>query len=100
MCNNGEENAIICWNCSKLCVCNPRVRPTDKCSSFEPLGNAISHTHIADIIGISRNQLEYVLTNYGVQKVVEMLEVRGRKVRYERIERYMRFYDLTNYKET
>ncbi len=87
----------LCWNCRYLVTCSPQKRPSEKCENYKPLGRVVSQQHIADMIGISRNQLLYILSKYGTQKVIEMLDIRGYKVRFEVICRYIRFYDLTNY---
>lgn len=85
---------VKCWFCSKIVHCNPTIRPQCDCENFKPLGRYITHQHIADLLTISKRQLEWVLQGYGADKVVEMLEVRGHIVRYETGCKRIRFYYL------
>lgn len=92
----GEENAVMCWNCQYISTCNPSKRPMSDCCNFRPLGRFITHQHIADWIGISRQHLHNVINNYGINKVIELLEVRGHTVRFEVVNCYVKFFEIVN----
>lgn len=85
----------LCWNCQYISNCNPSERPVCTCCKFKPLGRFINHQHVADWIGISRQHLHNVINNYGINKVIELLAIRGHEVRYELVNCYIKFYEIT-----
>lgn len=90
-----EEKAVICWHCQYIASCNPSIRPAKSCENFKPLGQFINHQHVADWIGISRQHLHNIINRYGIDKVIELLAIRGHEVRYELVNRYIKFYEIT-----
>ena len=84
----------ICWNCKYIACCEPFIRPQYECVYFEPLGRYISHKRIAEWIGITERHLANIITHYGINKVIELLEIRGHIVRYEVVCRYVKFYEI------
>lgn len=84
----------LCWNCKNIVDCNPSTRPRAVCDNYEPLGSIISKETISEWIGVSINQLKYIMQKFGADKVVELLATRGYLVRYETIMEYKRFYFL------
>lgn len=84
----------LCWNCKYIAKCCPLIRPQCDCESYEPLGRYITHQHIADWIGISRQHLNTIMNRYGIGKVIELLEVRGHIVRFEIVNQYVKFYEV------
>lgn len=82
------------WNCQFMNKCRSCINPDKGCENFQPLGRYISHQHIADWIGISRSHLHNIINRYGLDKVVELLVVRGHKVRYEVVCEYVKFYEI------
>lgn len=71
----------LCWFCTNIVRCNPQIRPQCDCDKFIPFIKP-TKKRIAAIIGISRGQLYYMIKNFGVEKVVERLEIRGYTTRY------------------
>ncbi len=84
----------LCWFCANIVRCNPQIRPQCDCKEYKPLGKYITHQHIADWIGISRQHLNTIINRYGIEKVIELLEIRGHIVRYEVVCEYVKFYWL------
>lgn len=67
----------LCWFCANIVHCNPSVRPQCDCKSYKPLGRYITHQHIADWIGISRQRLNTIINRYGIYKTAETFGVDG-----------------------
>lgn len=84
----------LCWFCANIVHCNPLIRPQCDCACYKPLGRYITHQHIADLIGISERHLSNIINRYGVEKIIELLAVRGYIVRYEVVNQYVKFYLL------
>lgn len=82
----------LCWNCQFIAHCCPNVRPEGICKGFKPLGVVVSQSHIGKWMGVSRNQVVYIIRKFGADKIVERLVAHGRKVRYERKNSILRFY--------
>lgn len=82
----------LCWNCQFIAKCHTNRRPKTKCKSFSPLGIYVSQRHIGEWLGVSKMQLCYIISKFGAGKIVELLEDRGRRVRYEIITNYIKFY--------
>lgn len=88
----GQPN--LCWFCANIVHCNPLIRPQCNCENYEPLGRYISHKRIADWIGISERHLTNIINRYGVEKIIELLAMRGHIVRYEVVNQYVKFYEI------
>ncbi len=82
------------FNCQFICKCLTCTHPDTGCEKFKPLGRYITHQHIADWIGISRQHLNTIINRYGIDKVIELLEIRGHIVRYEVVCEYVKFYEM------
>lgn len=54
----------------------------------------ITQETIADWIGLPRHQVENIIRRWGVDKIVELLEVRGHYVGYELVNEYTKFWEI------
>lgn len=80
-----DKGAVLCWNCKNLAKCNPTIRPpcNGNCENLKLIDRRISQEEIAEWIGISSEQVKTILRCWGAEKIVEMLSVRGHRVRYK-----------------
>lgn len=80
-----DKYAVLCWNCKNLAKCNPLKRPpcNGKCNDLKLIDRRVSQEEIAKWIGISLEQVKTILRGWGAEKIVEMLSVRGHRVRYK-----------------
>lgn len=85
----------LCWHCQYINKCKPLCRPQYECPCYKPLGRIITQQTISELLGISPKRVEYIISKLGVDKVIEMLNMRGYVVRYEHINEYTRFYKIS-----
>lgn len=87
----------LCWNCRHINICTPIERPKlkDGCLGYEYCGRQISQTTIAEYLGVSRCQVEYIIRAFGAPKIVDLLQARGVYARYEQVRNYIKFYEVS-----
>lgn len=54
----------------------------------------VTQETIADWIGLPRHQVENIIRRWGADKIVELLEIRGHYVSYEKVCEYIKFYEM------
>lgn len=54
----------------------------------------VTQAMIAERIGVKPKQVEYIISRWGHEKIVELLEIRGHYVWYELVNEYTKFWEL------
>lgn len=88
-----DDAACQCWNCARLVLCMPTKRPQHNCSNFVYCPyHKITKEQVSELLLIDSTQLESLISEYGVEKVIELLAIRGHRARVEQGKHCIKWY--------